>query len=321
MRGQDLISELSTTLNFVADIHLARHVDVDGVLRDGSFSANEIYADTVEKARSLVRTLEAAAQAAHDDGVTLLMTIQSISATKFWRNRNDKTFTYERLDSLCLSLKVNMDLVQRTLEGLLAVGHEQEDTAQGEYNGSIEWRLSKVSMIHQSDDATYVGEDVVDMEYAMNGHSITISSLALGSQSEIGHADPVQRDDLLYSDTKPTNQTDGVPFAPSPSPGLDDDSKSYLKCLSELTQWERVVLDKSPPRQNAGSGKLAKILGDEYADKVAKDSQPWYLRPNYDPSEILIDPDNAVRGGTLAALVERLTAHDQLGQQELSPHF
>jgi son of sevenless-like protein len=234
LRGQDLISELSTTLNFVANIHLARHVDVDGVLRDGSFSANEIYADTVEKARSLVRTLEASAQAAHDEGVTLLMTIQSISATKLWRNHNDKTFTYERLDSLCLSLKANMDLVQRTLEDLLAVGHEQADTAQGEYTGSIEWRLSKVSMIHQSDNGIYVGEDVVDMEYAMNSHSITISSLALGSQSEHGQA--AQPDDLLHSDTKSINQTEGVPFEPSPSPGLDDDSKSYLGLLSELTQ-------------------------------------------------------------------------------------
>jgi son of sevenless len=236
LRGQDLISELSTTLNFVADIHLARHVDVDGVLRDGSFSSNEIYANTVEKARSLVRTLEASAQAAHDDGLTLLMTIQSISATKFWRNRNDKTLTYEWLDSLCLSLKANMDLVQKTLEGLLAVGHEQADTAEGEYNGSIEWRLSKVSMIHQSDNATYVDEDVVDMEYAMNGHSITISSLALGGQSENGQADSAQPDDPLYSDTKSIGQTDGAPFEPSPSPCIDDDSKYYLQWLSDLTQ-------------------------------------------------------------------------------------
>ena len=87
---------------------------------------------------------------------------------------------------------------------------------------------------------------------------------------------------------------------------------SHEYSLPDLTQWNPAVLDK--PRQNAGSGKLAKILGDEYADKVAKDSQPWYLRPTYDPSEIMIDPDGTIRGGTLTALVERLTAHDQLGQ-------
>jgi son of sevenless-like protein len=229
LRGQDLITELSAALNFIADVHLARHVDVDGVLRDGSFSANEIYANTVEKARLLVRTLEACAQATYDDGVTLLMTIQSISATEFGRNRNDKTLTYERLDSLCLSLKANMDLVQQTFEALLAVGHEQADTAQGEYNGSIEWRLSKVSMIHQSDNATFVDEDVVDMEYAMHGRKNVISSLALGSQPELqSQPDVPQPDDTLYLDTKSTDQTDPRPFERSSSPGLDDDSKSFM---------------------------------------------------------------------------------------------
>lgn len=42
--------------------------------------------------------------------------------------------------------------------------------------------------------------------------------------------------------------------------------------------------------------------------------QPWYLRPNYNQSEILIDPDGTVRGGTVQALVERLTAHEHGGR-------
>ena len=54
-------------------------------------------------------------------------------------------------------------------------------------------------------------------------------------------------------------------------------------------------------------------LGDEYADKVAADSRPWYLRPNYRPEDIIIEADG-VRGGTVAALVERLTAHEHLSE-------
>lgn len=74
-----------------------------------------------------------------------------------------------------------------------------------------------------------------------------------------------------------------------------------------------ILSSKSPPRPN-GSSKLEKILGDEYADKVAADLKPWYLRPTYSQQEILIEPDNSVRGGTVPALVERLTAHDQGGK-------
>ncbi|KAJ6519039.1 ras guanine nucleotide exchange factor domain-containing protein, partial [Mycena sanguinolenta] len=39
--------------------------------------------------------------------------------------------------------------------------------------------------------------------------------------------------------------------------------------------------------------------------------RPWYLQPTYSPTEIVIGPDGSVRAGTLPALVERLTAHEQ----------
>lgn len=69
------------------------------------------------------------------------------------------------------------------------------------------------------------------------------------------------------------------------------------------------------PSRPTGAGKLISILGNEYADKVAAESQPWFLRANFNPSEILIDEgDNSVKGGTKPALVEKLTAHDQVGE-------
>ncbi|ORY50820.1 ras GEF [Rhizoclosmatium globosum] len=38
--------------------------------------------------------------------------------------------------------------------------------------------------------------------------------------------------------------------------------------------------------------------------------KPWYLKYNYDTSEIVIASDGLVKGGTLPALVERMTLHD-----------
>lgn len=71
---------------------------------------------------------------------------------------------------------------------------------------------------------------------------------------------------------------------------------------------------KSPPR----AAKLIKLLGPDapqhYITTLNADSKPWYLRPNYDQSEILIDPDGGVRAGTTRALVERLTAHEHGGE-------
>ena len=77
------------------------------------------------------------------------------------------------------------------------------------------------------------------------------------------------------------------------------------------------VMGKSPPRAGKGN-KLMKILGAEapqhYISKLNAEQKPWYLRPNYDQSEILIDPDGGVRAGTPAALVERATAHEHGGE-------
>jgi son of sevenless-like protein len=63
--------------------------------------------------------------------------------------------------------------------------------------------------------------------------------------------------------------------------------------------------------------KLEKVLGAgvprHYIATVEADAKPWYLRPNYDPNEILIDPDGGVKGGTVKALIDRLTPHEHGG--------
>ena len=73
----------------------------------------------------------------------------------------------------------------------------------------------------------------------------------------------------------------------------------------------------SNPKSSSGAAdKLIRVLGDaptHIIDKLNAKTKPWYLRPNYEDSEIQIDPDGKVRAGTVAALVERLTAHEHSG--------
>ncbi|EGO23624.1 hypothetical protein SERLADRAFT_469753 [Serpula lacrymans var. lacrymans S7.9] len=67
-------------------------------------------------------------------------------------------------------------------------------------------------------------------------------------------------------------------------------------------------------RAPANALKIKKIFGDDapkhLINTLISDSKPWYLRPNYSPTDIVIDPDGSVRAGTVPALVERLTAHE-----------
>lgn len=144
---QDLVSYISHFIRFVADIHIARHVDIDGIQQTGD-TMDDMYAQTLTKARSHVRTLETAFQAAYDDSSSLLLTSQNLLSSDPGCSPEDRMVSLTALESSTSSLRANLFLVRETLEALLSVGHEQADIAQGDYNGSIEWRMSRLSVIH-----------------------------------------------------------------------------------------------------------------------------------------------------------------------------
>lgn len=88
----------------------------------------------------------------------------------------------------------------------------------------------------------------------------------------------------------------------------------FLVLASNTDNWHIASNSKSPPPR---TNKLIKLLGEapqHYINKVNADQQPWYLRPNYDQSEIIIEADGSVRAGTKQALVERLTPHETAGE-------
>jgi len=162
----------------VADIHVARHVDIDGI-RQGGTETNDHYSHSVDNARRLVRTLETALQVVYDDTSALLLTAQALPGAETRASRGERESAFDLLDTLSSSLKSNLSLVKGTIEALLAVGHEQADVAQGDYNGSIEWRMSRLSVINnqfggalradsKGTDTCDENEDVVDMEVAFN---------------------------------------------------------------------------------------------------------------------------------------------------------
>lgn len=162
----------------VADIHVARHVDIDGIRQSGDAASSDHYSQSVDNARHLVRTLETVTQAIYDDSSALLLAAQTLHDGEKGSQRGDQLEAYDLLDSLSSSLSSNLGLVKQVFDGLLSVGHQQAEVAQGDYNGSIDWRMSRLSVIndhfdgpvHKSGTDAYhsENEDVVDMELAFN---------------------------------------------------------------------------------------------------------------------------------------------------------
>lgn len=173
--SRSLILQLSSLLEFVGNIHVARHVDIDGIRREpGNVPNEDLYNQTVENARLLIRTLEVATQSLFEDGSSFFMTAQAIHRHESSQPPERKSVFFDRLDAFSLALKANLGVVLQTFEALLSIGHDQADMAQGDYNGSIEWRMSRLSVIDTQFGGAHrplstfnsYGEDMVDMELA-----------------------------------------------------------------------------------------------------------------------------------------------------------
>ncbi|KAI1789570.1 ras GEF [Ganoderma leucocontextum] len=321
--GQSASAYLSWLLQWLSGVNVAYHVDVDGVRSDSSPQ----YRQMVDRARQLVRTLEAATQALYDDGATIFMAAQHLSFSQFFAQR-DRSALVNTVEITAPTIRSNCVLAAQTLESLLAIGHDQASTSQGDYRKSIEWRTSRINIGDSSITAISRladgnDDELVDMEHAFGQPTMraTLSTGSVGStlysnvnQPSKTSLDMSQRsrtDSVSDAGTSSYGDTtfNGPPSPEYPSP-LDDDAVAYLD------EDDPVPMGKSPSRRGQGN-KLMKILGSEaprhYISELNADQKPWYLRMNYDQSQILIDPDGQVRAGTPAALVERLTVHESMG--------
>ena len=170
---REVVGRMSTLLVFVGNIHVARHVDIDGIGRElANASDDDLYLQTVNSARILVRTLEAAMQSLYDDGSMLLLTAQAMRSSP---SRQEDSASRDTLSAVATCMQANLNVVLQTLEALLGVGLDQAHLSQGDYDGSIGWRMSRLSLTPtlQSDRTHRPGSSisVVDMALALTPSS------------------------------------------------------------------------------------------------------------------------------------------------------
>jgi son of sevenless len=233
--GQSAVAWLHSALSFFADINLARTVDVDGINREGH--TGDAYLQSVHKARTLVRTVEAHLQSLNDDGGSLLLAITTPASQ---RTSSTNTLS-ERIRSLVASLKNNVVQAFQTLEALLAVGQEQAAKGPSDYRGSIEWRMSRILNVDSNlgrtlqelaseDDSYEEGEDLVDMEHALGRRPVALRPSASSSSAAL-YSNPSQTSESSLEPPHahaenatplPSNPTNNTATSSSPSiPGSD----------------------------------------------------------------------------------------------------
>ncbi|TFK21224.1 ras GEF [Coprinopsis marcescibilis] len=95
-----------------------------------------------------------------------------------------------------------------------------------------------------------------------------------------------------------------------------NDSKSTLTGGSSSTvSLDFPVLDNQIQSQD-------QLLFDPHVHSLEKlEKDMWYLSPTYTFPEVVVEEDGSIRGGTLPALVERLTAYEQLADRAFTQAF
>ncbi|KAG9315529.1 ras guanine nucleotide exchange factor domain-containing protein [Chiua virens] len=292
--AQELFRELSSLVLFLGDIHIARHVDIETVdqteLEDGAQ-----YMRVVEKARVLVRSFEATIQAIYDDGAALLVATQRIRRVEPCESWIGRDTTYDALEALTSSLDFNLNITRQNLEGLVRVGTEQTVILERCHQSPLEWRMSQRSLV-----AAIMANQALETVYDdYSASDVTADESDKTSKAEEAVDEPPSPSS---ESAVPTPVSAGGTSHSIPSDGLGT--------LTPSQEYDRLKTMRTLQRPD----KIKAFFGDDapshYLISMGASAKPWYLRPHYNPEEVLIDPDGTVRGGTVPALVERLTAHE-----------
>ncbi|KAI0316803.1 ras guanine nucleotide exchange factor domain-containing protein [Amylostereum chailletii] len=329
--GQSSIASLQSLLEVISSINLSQTIDIDGMGGEGRAFGSDAYMQSVQRARALVRSVEAAVQALFDEGTSLFLAVQGYCSPRAPSAGSDDIL------SLSSFLKTDATTVLETFEMLLLIGQEQADKGQNDYRGSIDWRASRLLSLDPSisqtlgalssfEEAEYdEADDVVGWELAImkpkakafnpsdslpdsipNNTPVDIPEITIGSNRPRGASNVV---DPSWKPAQHQQNDSIASITPPPSGGGSDDTMSLFPEDEVTVGGNSMNAVKSPSRAD----KLIRMLGDaptHIIDKLNAEQKPWYLRPNYSETEIIIDPDGKVRGGTVQALVERLTAHE-----------
>jgi len=119
---------------------------------------------------------------------------------------------------------------------------------------------------------------------------------------------------LSFLSIQPQSQGQGSPILKKDVFEDSDSDDESLPVRKKPSNKLANFFGEAPPSKN---NKLSKFFGTEGTKEVAK-QKPAYLLPNFGPGELVFNMEGKVKGGTLPALIERLTQHDTVDTEFLN---
>ncbi|KAK5809783.1 ras guanine nucleotide exchange factor domain-containing protein [Linnemannia elongata] len=168
----------------------------------------------------------------------------------------------------------------------------------------------------QTEIDSYFQEQGSDMDGSTLKNSRLRSNSQVSTFSSASSASNISAPTTPGTEYTGRSQANAYPFPSNPTSERSASPPPPVPALPTAA----TAITSSHGSQNAQSQKfdtrghkVKKMLGDEAPAPAAKpkvQEQPWYLGHDYSPADISFNMEGHVRGGTLPALVERLTLHD-----------
>ncbi|KAF9397234.1 hypothetical protein BGX21_009078 [Mortierella sp. AD011] len=275
-QARQTISQLGSLLTLVTDFYTSAHHEQSGI-------AEKYFAD--------VRT---AKQALHGSTASLVMAIQSAT---------DLLAVGQTLD-LALNTTLATDKASQSLvQAARALIQEKESVDLSSAVGKTPYDMygggRKPSIVSgMTEEIIYNHDNDSDIEPDMtprppNAAFQQQSRDRSDSQPSIFSANP-SSPYTPSTEYSARGAQAGFPFPTSPS---------------EST-FSGVANSSNPGRFDLRGEKLKKILGDDAPGRAS--TQYWFLNYDYQQVDLVLNAEGQVKGGTLPALIERLTLHDGL---------
>ncbi|KAI8602228.1 ras guanine nucleotide exchange factor domain-containing protein [Dissophora ornata] len=179
-------------------------------------------------------------------------------------------------------------------------------TAKQALHGST---ASLVMAIQSATDLLAVGQT---LDLALN----TALATDKAAQSLVQAAKTLIREREIHrnrSDSQPSTFSGHSNNSGQQTPGMDyrvnQSGFPFPSSPSEST-FSGVANNNNPGRIGQRGEKLKKLLGDDVPGRPTV--QAWYLNYDYQQGDLVLNAEGQVKGGTLPALIERLTLHDGL---------
>ncbi|CAG8444390.1 17445_t:CDS:10 [Acaulospora morrowiae] len=241
------------------------------------------------------------------------------SSTDVQLNRRRVNSTYSSINSTNSTL-VSLDQIQEAgTNGVIDENAVTDEQPVGNGTPAVSNALQTVPEddVMLTDSSTIAG----DQGSSIEDYDAPMSPVSDGSSMTGGRS---MRSSRLRSDSSVSSSALETTPAPNHPPLIRTNTQPMVSTSSEFSSYS-----SSPPASYTSNGtgsaksprpennKVQKFFGEDVPSTIAqthgqREDKPSFLNYDYDPSEIIFNMESHVKGGTLNALVERLTMHDVL---------